>query len=94
MAPNRGHDGVEGVSLETCMRHAEVPALHQEGESALLHVEDHVEGVGNEEGFFLAAGLRGQDGVRAGLGVVQTFVPAQVPAPGILVAADQALVTR
>ena len=94
MAPHRRDNGKEGAATaQTAVRHAQVAAVGHEGERAQVKVQDHEEGVGDGHGL-LGRRRPGRLGWVGGVGgVVVGLAPPQVPPPGLLIAAHQALVT-
>lgn len=89
--PDGADDGIELPALEAPEGDAEILPVDDEAERALVHVEDDEELVGNDEGL---VGLeeRWVGDARVVFAVVVELVPAEIPAPGGVGAADEALV--
>ncbi|KAL0592948.1 hypothetical protein AAY473_037189 [Plecturocebus cupreus] len=93
VAPHGTHHRVQLLALEASEGHAQVLAVHDEAERALVHVQHHEQRVGQREGL-----IRPQEGrvghARPVLAIVVEAATAQVPAPRLGVTAHQRCVAH
>lgn len=90
--PDGGHDRVQLSALQAPECHPQILAVDDKAEGALVHVERDQKFVRHEERL-VGLKYRGIRHAGAGFRVVVQHIAPQVPAPALVVRADQTLIT-
>lgn len=91
VTPHGGDDHVHLLASHAPVRRAKIVTVDNERHGALVHIQDHVELVRHLEGLVGAQTL-GVGHARLVVAVMVGLVAAQVPAPGLVIVANERLV--
>lgn len=92
MSPNGTDYGVESFAFQPGEGHSQILAVDHETQGAFVHVEDNAERIGHDE-VFVVVGRKLRSSHREFFPAVEEDVSSDVPAPRMVVATHEALVT-